>query len=484
MNKEKKVNILENIEQTNSNRQEQQNDLKKSIKQTLILQQKVDNSEKEENKNCVCGGIFYKGMYNFKEIIVCNKCHRVKFFTSSIKDNSIKNSSPKKIIFKDIQIEKNNNNNNINNSNNNINKVYKKPFVKLGFDLSKSMVKEKSSFKQIEKKKINLLNSTDLTFSSLLKSYYNTFNKKEKIKEEEEKYNKINNNNNKNINEFSSDLNMNEYKMIKLIGSGSYSNIYLVENYKSKKQYAAKKIITDGENELEKIKMEIEIIKTLSELNEEEKKFFVPIYKYSIKKLDVTSYSIYFLMPLAISDWGKEIKDKNKFFKEDFLFKLLKNFSHGLSIMQYKNIAHRDIKPQNILIMNNGDYLICDFDESIFVKKAYSAFDVRGTEMFICPILHNCVFNGVKKAKINIYKSDIYSLGLCFVYAMTKNLEVIKKIKRCNDDNLNKNLIINNFAGDEKYSNYFIDIIIQMIAYNEKERLDCINLDKLLNNKE
>ena len=490
MNKEKKVNILENTEQINSNRQEQQNDLKKSIKQTLILQQKVDDSEIDENKKCVCGGIFYKGIYNFKDIIVCNKCHRVKFFKSSIKDNSIKNNNPKKISFKDIQTEKNNNNynnNNMNNINNfnNINKVYKKPVIKLGFDISKSMVKGKSPFKQLERNKINLLNSTDLTFRSLLKSYYNTINnKREKKKEEEEKDNKINNNKNKKINEFSSDLNMNEYKMIKLIGSGSYSNIYLVENYKSKKQYAAKKIITDGENELEKIKMEIEIIKTLSELNEEEKKFFVPIYKYSIKKLDVTSYSIYFLMPLAISDWGKEIKDKNKFFKEDFLLKILKNFSHGLSIMQYKNIAHRDIKPQNILIMNNGDYLICDFDESIIVKKAYSTFDVRGTEMFICPILHNCVFNGIKKAKINIYKSDIYSLGLCFVYAMTKNLEVIKKIKRCNDDNLNKNLIINNFAGDEKFSNYFIDIIIQMIAYNEKERLDCINLDKLINNKE
>ena len=490
MNKEKKVNILENKEQTNSNRQEQQNDLKKSIKQTLILQQKVDNSEIDENKKCVCGGIFYKGIYNFKDIIVCNKCHRVKFFKSSIKDNSIKNNNPKKISFKDIQTEKNNNNynNNINNINNfyNINTVYKKPFIKLGFDISKSMVKEKSPFKQLERNKINLLNSTDLTFRSLLKSYYNTINNKreKKKEEEEEKDNKINNNMNKKINEFSSDLNMNEYKMIKLIGSGSYSNIYLVQHYKSKQEYAAKKIITDGENEFEKIKMEIEIIKTLSELNEEEKKFFVPIYKYSIKKLDVTSYSIYFLMPLAISDWGKEIKDKNKFFKEDFLLKILKNFSHGLSIMQYKNIAHRDIKPQNILIMNNGDYLICDFDESIIVKKAYSTFDVRGTEMFICPILHNCVFNGIKKAKINIYKSDIYSLGLCFVYAMTKNLEVIKKIKRCNDDNLNKNLIINNFAGEEKFSNYFIDIIIQMIAYNEKERLDCINLDKLINNKE
>ena len=449
----------------NNNEKKKEDDLKKSIKIALAKKEKVEESEKEENKKCGCGGIFYKGTYNLKSIIVCNKCHRIKLYKSSLKDtanNNNNNNNPKKIIFKDIQTENN--------------KIYKKPLVKLGIDLSKSMVKENSPYKQLTRNKINLLNSAqDLTFRSLLKSYYNNSLTQEKKYEEE---------NEKSINELSNDLNMNEFKLLKLIGSGSYANIYLVENYKSKIQFAAKKIITDGENELEKIKMEIEIIKTLSELNEEEKKFFVPIYKYSIKKLDVTSYSIYFLMPLAISDWGKEIKDKNKFFKEDFLFKLLKNFSHGLSIMQYKNIAHRDIKPQNILIMNNGDYLICDFDESIFVKKAYSAFDVRGTEMFICPILHNCVFNGVKKAKINIYKSDIYSLGLCFVYAMTKNLEVIKKIKRCNDDNLNKNLIINNFAGDEKYSNYFIDIIIQMIAYNEKERLDCINLDKLLNNKE
>ena len=38
-------------------------------------------------------------------------------------------------------------------------------------------------------------------------------------------------NNNNERYELSSDLNMNEYKMLKLIGNGSYANIYLVENY-------------------------------------------------------------------------------------------------------------------------------------------------------------------------------------------------------------------------------------------------------------
>ena len=64
-------------------------------------------------------------------------------------------------------------------------------------------------------------------------------------------------------NEFTPDLNMNEYKMIKLIGSGSYANIYLVENYKTKIKYAVKKLITDNEKSIEKIKKEIEILKTI-----------------------------------------------------------------------------------------------------------------------------------------------------------------------------------------------------------------------------
>ena len=186
-------------------------------------------------------------------------------------------------------------------------------------------------------------------------------------------------------------------------------------------------------------------------------------------------------MSLAYSDWGKEIEKKDKFYSENFLFSILKHLAKGLSLMQHKNIAHRDIKPQNILIMDNENYLLCDFDESIFIKRAYDAYDVRGTQMFICPILQNCIFTGMKKAKINIYKSDIYSLGLCFVYAITKNFEVIKKIKKNHDDFLNKNIIINNIAGNKKLSDNFIEILMKMIAYNEKDRFDCIDLDKTLN---
>jgi len=458
-------------------------ELKKAIKMALALRTKVDENESNENKNCLCGGHYLKGIYNFKDIIVCNTCHRAKFFKSSFNkniDNSKretslkKNEEPKKVFFNE-NIE-NLSRQYINEKNKS---VYKKPIVKLPFDLSKSIGKDKILQKSLEKKKGNLLNSVpDLTFRSLLKNYcaISIGSEKEISKNNDE------NNNNERF-ELSSDLNMNEYKMLKLIGNGSFANIYLVEHYKTKIQYAAKKLIIDGENELEKIKSEINIIKILSEIDNENK-YFVQVYKYSFKKLDLTSYSIYLLMPLAISDWGKQIQNNNFFFNEKSLFHILKNCSNGLKLMQYKNIAHRDIKPQNILMMENGEYLFCDFDESIIVKKAYGSYDIKGTEMFMCPILLNGIYSGNKKVKFNIYKSDVYSLGLCFIYAMTKNLEVLKNIKKCNNDELNKNLILNNIVGDCEYSNHFISIIMKMIAYNEKDRCDCIQLNSLINKSE
>jgi serine/threonine protein kinase len=187
-------------------------------------------------------------------------------------------------------------------------------------------------------------------------------------------------------------------------------------------------------------------------------------------------------LPLAKNDWGKEIEKKENIYNEKTLLKILRHLIKGLSIMQYKNIAHRDIKPQNILIMENDDYLLCDFDESIFVKKAFGNYDIKGTEMFICPILENCVLNGLKNTYINIYKSDMYSLGLCFVYAITKNYHIVQTIKSCNNDVLNQNLIFNNVFGGEVFSNFFIDILMKMIAFLEKDRFDFIEMDNLVNN--
>ena len=472
-------------------------ELKNSIKLALTSKIKVDNFEEETNKICNCGGSFVKGIYNSKDIIVCDKCIKVKYFKSKVnnkKKNLKRSTDNKSEILRSLKENSPFQKNKIIST-----KIYKKPkfegenykITSLNNPFIPINVK-KSSFAQDnfsqkfednnmnkvnDKSKKNLLNSLP-DFRTLLKNYYthtigNSL-EREKSHFEEEKVKS-------NSNSISDDLNINSYKLIKLIGNGSYANIYLVQEYKTKKNYVFKKSIIDGERKLEKIKNQIKIIKALNELDDNSKENIIEVYKYCLKKLDLTSYSLYLLMPLAITDWSKQIQNKNVIFTEEKLFQILKSLSKALNIMQYKNIAHRDIKPQNILFMENGRYKLCDFDESIFVKKAYNYFEVKGTEMFMCPILHNCIFTGVKKIKINVYKSDIYSLGLCFVYAITKNLNILKNIKKCSDDKKNKKYIIDNIINDISYSDDFINVIMKMIAFNEKDRFDCIELYSFIN---
>ena len=475
--------------------------LKNSVKMALTTRNKVDENEDENNRFCECGGSFLKGIYNEKEIIVCERCLKIKYFKSKIKKHSLRRSLdcktdnfrkialnqnipilkkhklagkiykkpiPQKFNF-DIVTNSQNNVANLNDYNeNNLYTNYQNDNISK-FSIDDIQIKNINNNEVKKRQKKRFLNSVP-DFRTLLKNFYsNTVEYKNEEKEdyEEEKSKSIT---------ITDDLNINAFKLIKLIGNGSYANIYLVQEYKTKKKYAFKKIIVDGEREIEKAKNQIEVLKVLSELDDESKKSILEIYKYCIKKLDITSYCVYFLMPLAKTDWLKQIEDENMIYSEEQLIEILIHLSRALSIMQYKNIAHRDIKPQNILIMENGEYKIADFDESIFVKKAYNYFEIKGTEMFLCPLLHNCLFSGSKRIKINVYKSDIYSLGLCFVYAITKNLDLLQDIKNCSNDNKNKNDIFTCPNVQIEYSEEFKDLLMKMIAFNEKDRLDSIEL--------
>ena len=461
--------------------------LNMEIQYSLIMKEKVDDDEIKSNKICDCGGTLYKGIFNMKEILVCDKCNKVKLYKKSRNNlrNSFSNLNKNKVILSNDNL--NNEEPKIiqNHPNTSESLYYKIPSIKSNI-LKKTILTESSNFdyyyktqnniqknitrnyqknREMKVKIIHTINNSsehsDLIFSPTKKTI-------RKMNTDEEKKYKI-----------SSNLNMSDYQILKIIGNGSYANIYLVKEIKTNKKYAIKKVIIDGEEDLLKFKKTIEIIQTLCPNNNYLENNIIPIYKYVIKKIDITSYSVYLLMPLANCDWNEKIKNKSTIYDEKSLMKILTSLIKGFSYIQKNKIAHRDIKPANILILNDNEYCITDFGESINVKNDYGSFDIRGTKNYMSPILSKYAGSGIINVKHNIYKSDVYSLGLCFVYAMTKNLNAINDIKKMKDDEIKK-FLTKNVLYKNGYSNEFYNILLKMITINENNRYDFIQIENMI----
>ena len=260
----------------------------------------------------------------------------------------------------------------------------------------------------------------------------------------------------------------NNYNYINLIGEGTYGSVYLVENNETLEQYALKKIICRDYIELIKQKDELELIYSIKHEN------ILNIYGIQFKYLDETTSSIQILMELAKSDWDKEIKKRTlakKYYKENEIINLLKQIVNGLLFLQNKNIVHRDIKPQNILLFPKNIYKIADFGEAKYIKNIKEQTTLKGSELFMSPILYKGYKLNQKSQNHNPFKSDVFSLGYCTLYAMCLNLNILNDLRELTTM---KSIIncINKYIMPNLFSNKLINLIYKMIEPNEDLRYD------------
>ena len=273
-------------------------------------------------------------------------------------------------------------------------------------------------------------------------------------------------------------FNIENYKIERQIGEGSFGLIYQVMNKKSYIKYAMKKIIANNLLSLETFQREFEIVHQNSHPN------ILDILGICIRCLDQTTYVLYVLMDLALHDWDFEIEQRQKkknYYTEKELISILKQISSALFYLQrVKRTAHRDVKPENILVFNDGIYKLGDFGEAKInqLRRNNARSTIRGTEMYMSPALFKALQENKDDIKHDIYKSDVFSLGYCFVYAATLDFKIIDNIRNLNNDfKVRKILQRILFL---RYSKEFIELIYKMISVNEDDRVDFIGLDKLL----
>ena len=280
-------------------------------------------------------------------------------------------------------------------------------------------------------------------------------------------------------------FNINDYNIIKQIGEGTFGKIFEVED-NHHHHFALKKLLANSVKEMEMLKSEYELLLGLEGLNIN----LIHIYGIENRKLDKTTFVVYVLMELAICDWEKEISNRDKkkrYYSEEELIFILKNLIYTFAELQRHNISHRDIKPQNILLCKNNSLKIADFGEAKEARNGNNIDTIRqtirGTELYMSPILFDSLKTKKRNGKYilhNSYKSDVFSLGFCILLAATLKVDSLYIIREIKDMNILQREVYKFLKS--RYSDKLINIIIDMLEIDEKNRVDFIELEKIVEN--
>ena len=265
-----------------------------------------------------------------------------------------------------------------------------------------------------------------------------------------------------------------DYHIVKQLGEGSYGVIYrVVDN--NKNPFAMKKLIAHDLKEVESFHKEFEFVSTCKHKN------IMKIYGAQISVLDFSTFALYVLMEIAAWDWDSDIKkhlQNRNYYKEEELIIILKQLVSALYFMQAKkNLAHRDIKPQNVLVFNDNGvkhFKVADFGEAKEVKISKQLNTLRGTELYMSPALYDALKENVEDVKHDAFKSDVFSLGFCFIYASSLNFNIIYDVRDVKDMNKIEKILMKHLKN--KYTNNYIKVLCLMLETDENKRFDFIQL--------
>ena len=293
---------------------------------------------------------------------------------NNIQDDNIKNNE-----------NKINNNNDINDDNNiqniNINNISEeaenlKKSLEQNSNLNIQEIKDNTNIESsfLLKQKFNKINESQISYegSSIINQFKKT-NKKSKFK-----------------------LNLYDLEIITLLGVGSSGEVYLVQDSKTKKKLALKKVkYTEDEKTNNQIETEVKLSKFLKHEN------IIRIYAtYFFEN------NIHFVMEYMDKGTIEDLIKKKKIIPEKYVGMITYQILKGMIFCQKeRKIIHRDLKPSNILVNSKGKIKISDFGVSTIVEGSWAQRKtMTGTIKYMAP----------ERIESELYyiNCDVWSLGL------------------------------------------------------------------------
>lgn len=198
-----------------------------------------------------------------------------------------------------------------------------------------------------------------------------------------------------------------DYKIIKEIARSNFSIVYLGLNTILNKQVVVKELNFDLSKQRDFItylRREAEYLKRINHKN------VVKFFDYFEEK-NRAFLVLEFIEGKNISEFiqGKRILNYNE------AKNIFKQMCHSVLEIHNLGIIHKDIKPSNFLIDNNGNVKLIDLGISIDLIKQDPNFEKAFTKSFASP-------EQIKGNEILDVRTDIYSLGKTFYFILTKQL--------------------------------------------------------------
>jgi len=264
-----------------------------------------------------------------------------------------------------------------------------------------------------------------------------------------------------------------KYKIGDIIGEGSYSLVREAKNKNTNEKYAMKIY--------EKNKLDISFIKNC--IKSEIDVLYLIDHKNIVKIIEDinTNNQIIIVQELvegiSLKDYyDSELRGK-KYLSDENLIALKKIFRQIFEAMNYlhqKNISHRDIKMENILIKNYYEIKIIDFGFGLYNPQREIQDFFCGTPKYIAPeILEKKGYLGEE--------SDLWSLGV-LIYKIYCNVYPFKGI---HNEELFSAIKKGEYKLPDNVQNYIKDIICKLLIVEPKSRINCkdvLNSDWLKEN--
>lgn len=268
-------------------------------------------------------------------------------------------------------------------------------------------------------------------------------------------------------------FNLADYKIVDELDNNVFGKQYFVIDKSTGLKYTMIKIILANNIETEKMFSFYEMVNKYSH------ELLQNILAINIAGLDNGS----FCLSLLTNNYGYDLethimymKEKQSYYTENDLLVFLKQMLSSLMFLMSKGFSHGHINPKSILINATDNDFNTKLDIPFLNDPLKWTFNfpnlvkehLKRNELFLSPLLNSILTRSLYTKSHDPIKSDIFSLGLCMLYASSLTTKAFYELKTAYDQFWVYKIVSKYLK--LRYSTKFIEMISGMLIMEEKKR--------------